>query len=77
MTVRVKYFYWFLLVVCAILAIAGVFQLGHLIGHLLYSTDYDFSSITITQVGFISLGTWAISEFVITCKKLSVASLYN
>jgi len=61
---------WSLLVICLILSLAGVFQIGQLIGLAVYSNEFSINSIHIWQVGLISSGIWAISEFVRTTKKL-------
>ena len=72
-----KYFNWGLIIICAVLSVIGIFQLGHLVGLAIYSVEFSFSSITMLQVGLISAGIWAISEFVRSIKKLKTESMYN
>jgi hypothetical protein len=59
---------WFLLVICLILSLVGIFQTGQLIGLAVYSSEFSINSIQIWQVGLIGSGVWAISEFVRTSK---------
>jgi len=70
-------FYWCLLSLCLIVSIAGIYQLGHLIGLALYSNSFSINSIGIWQIGLISSGVWGVSEFVRTIKKLKVSPKYN
>jgi hypothetical protein len=68
---------WFLLAICLIVSLAGIFQIGKLIGLAIYSNDFGVNSIEIWQIGLISSGVWGISEFVRTIKKLKVSPKYN
>lgn len=68
---------WVLLAICLIAILAGVFQIGKLVGLALYSNDFSVTSIKIWQVGLISSGIWGVFEFVRTMKKLKVSPKYN
>ena len=68
---------WFLLAIFLIVSLAGIFQIGKLIGLAIYSNDFGVNSIEIWQIGLISSGVWGISEFVRTIKKLKVSPKYN
>ncbi|ASP49765.1 hypothetical protein [Cognaticolwellia beringensis] len=68
---------WFLLVICLIASLAGIFQIGKLIGLAIYSSDFGVNSIGIWQVGLISSGVWGVSEFVRTMRKLKISPKYN
>lgn len=62
---------WFLLFICLIAALAGIFQLGQLVAFAIYSNNFTVNSIEIWLVGLISSGVWAVFEFVRTIKKLN------
>jgi len=68
---------WALLAVCLIATLAGVFQIGNLLGLAIYSNNFSVNSIEIWQVGLISSGIWGAFEFVRTMKKLKVSPKYN
>ena len=72
-----KYFNWGLIIICGVLSVIGIFQFGYLISLAIYSVEFSFSSLTMLQVSLISIGIWAISEFVRTFKKLKIESMYN
>lgn len=62
---------WFLLTICLIATLAGLFQIGQLVAFAIYSDNFTVNSIEIWQVGLISLGVWGVFEFVRTMKKLN------
>ena len=68
---------WFLLAICLIATLAGVFQIGKLIGLAIYSDNFNANSVQIWQVGLISSGVWGVFEFVRTMKKLKASPKYN
>ena len=68
---------WFLLAICLIATLAGIFQIGKLVGLAVYSNDFSVNSIEIWQVGLISSGVWGVFEFVRTMKKLKASPKYN
>ena len=72
-----KYLSWGLIIICAVLSVIGIFQLGYLIGLAIYSIEFSFSSVTMLQVSLISTGILAISEFVRSIKKLKTEPMYN
>ncbi|WP_105167837.1 hypothetical protein [Pseudoalteromonas sp. T1lg23B] len=61
--------FWFTLVVCPLLVLLGIFTLGKLLGQYMYSEQFGFSSIAITQIGFIGAGICAFSQLLITLKQ--------
>lgn len=65
-----NFFKWVLLAIFFIVALAGIFQIGKLVGLALYSNDFSVNSIEIWQVGLISSGIWGAFEFVRTMIKL-------
>jgi hypothetical protein len=60
----------FLLIICSIVSLVGIFQLDQLIGLAIYSNDFSVNLIETWQVGLIGAGIWGVSEFVRTIKKL-------
>ncbi len=62
---------WFLLTICLIATLVGLFQIGQLVAFAIYSDSFTVISIEIWQVGLISLGVWGVFEFVRTMKKLN------
>ncbi len=72
-----NFFKWFLLVICLLAILAGLFQLGKLVGLAIYSDSFSFNSIEIWQVGLISSGIWGVFEFFRTMKKLKISPKYN
>ncbi|MDO6642120.1 hypothetical protein Q4557_19400 [Shewanella sp. 5_MG-2023] len=68
---------WVLLAICLIATLAGIFQIGKLIGLAIYSNSFSVNSIEIWQVGLISSGIWGVFEFVRTMKKLKTSPKYN
>ncbi len=68
---------WVLLAICLIAALAGIFQIGKLLGLAIYSNSFSVNSIEIWQVGLITSGIWGASEFVRTMKKLKTSPKYN
>ncbi|WP_199611046.1 hypothetical protein [Flocculibacter collagenilyticus] len=74
---QLRFAKWPLLSISLILALAGIFQIGKLIGLAVYSSDFSLNSISIWQVGLISSGIWGISEFTRTIKKLKKSPQYS
>jgi hypothetical protein len=68
---------WVLLAICLIATLAGIFQIGKLVGLAIYSNDFSVNSIELWQVGLISSGVWGAFEFVRTMKKLKASPKYN
>ncbi|ALO34751.1 hypothetical protein CMT41_08520 [Colwellia sp. MT41] len=68
---------WILLATCLIAILAGIFQIGKLLGLAIYSNAFSVNSIEIWQVGLISSGIWGVFEFVRTMKKLQTSPKYN
>jgi len=68
---------WVLLAICLIATLAGIFQIGKLVGLAIYSNDFSVNSIEIWQVGLISSGVWGAFEFIRTMRKLKASPKYN
>jgi hypothetical protein len=68
---------WVLLAICLIAALAGIFQIGKLLGLAIYSTSFSVNSIEIWQVGLISTGIWGVFEFLRTMIKLKTPPKYH
>ncbi len=51
---------WFLLTICLIATLVGLFQIGQLVAFAIYSDNFTVNSIEIWQVGLISLGVGCI-----------------
>ncbi len=68
---------WILLAICLIATLAGIFQIGKLLGLAIYSNSFSVNSIEIWQLGLVSSGVWGVFEFVRTMKKLKTSSKYN
>lgn len=66
---------WFLLTICLIATLAGVFQIGQLVAFAVYSDNFAVNSIEIWQMGLISLGVWGGFELVRTMKKLNTSPI--
>jgi hypothetical protein len=70
-------FYWVIVLICLIVILVGVYQLGNIIGSALYSSSFSFESISIWQIGLIGSGVCGVFEFIRTIKKLKVSQQYN
>ncbi len=54
---------WLFLLLCGLLALAGIFQLGYLGALSLYSTNFTLNTIDVWQVVLIVSGGWGIFGF--------------
>jgi len=72
-----KLFNWLWLRIFSIATVAGIFQLGHLMGLAAYSNDFSFNSVSILQLGLICSGICGVSELVRAIYKMKVSYQYN
>lgn len=60
--------YWWFKAVLAILALAGIFQLGYILGNLAFG-GADWLSISVLQAAILGSGVWAFYEIIAIIRK--------
>ncbi|GIU50643.1 hypothetical protein TUM4249_12060 [Shewanella sp. KT0246] len=62
---------YFTLLVCPIILIISVYELGRLLGYLIYSDNALASYANVGQLGLFAAAIWAIGELYRTYKALN------
>ncbi|MBO1897422.1 hypothetical protein HNW13_016930 [Shewanella sp. BF02_Schw] len=72
-----NFFNWLWLSIFSIAIVAGIFQLGHLIGLVAYSNDFSFNSVSILQLGLICSGICGVFWLVRAINKMKISHQYS